>query len=117
VSPNEASSKFQNEMLNFSPKGMQSGRQGWGPGTNSRDPIESPRNMMEDENDPWNSSRAVGNNDVPLGFQLNRTVERFNPGELILHIYEPFIVINKTPTTPHQAHVSVTMDGLRNSLF
>ena len=82
VSPNEASSKFEIEMLNFSPKGMQSGRQGRGPGTDSRDPIESPRNMEEDENLPWNSSRAVGNNDIPLGFQLNRTVERFNPGKL-----------------------------------
>lgn len=81
VSPNEASSKFENEMQNFSPKGIQSGRQGWGPGTNSRDPIQSPRNMTEEENVPWNSSRAVGNNDVPEGFQLNRTVERFNPRE------------------------------------
>jgi hypothetical protein len=81
VSPNEASSKFENEMLNFSPKGMQSGRQGWGTGTDSRDPIESPRNVEEEENVPWNSSRDVGNNDVPLGFQLNRTVERFNPGK------------------------------------
>lgn len=81
VSPTEASSKFENEMLNFSPKGMQSGRQGWGPGTDSRDPIQSPRNIMEEENVPWNSSRAVGNNDVPQGLHLNITVERFTPGK------------------------------------
>ena len=89
VSPNEASSKFETEMLNFSPKGMQAGRQGWGPGTDSRDPIESPRNMMEAENVPRNSSRVLGNNDVPLGFQLNRTVERFNPGKRQFYIFTP----------------------------
>ena len=87
VSPHETSIEFEkwnnlsrNEMQNFSPKGVQSSRQGWGPRTDSSNPIQSPGNIMEEENVPWNSSRAVGKNDVPLGLQLNRTIERSNPG-------------------------------------
>ena len=89
VSPHETSMEFEkwnnlseNEMQNFSPKGVQSSRQGWGPRTNSSNPIQSSGNIMEEEeeNVPWNSSRAVGKNDVLLGFQLNRTVERSNTG-------------------------------------
>ena len=75
-------SKNENEMQKFSPKveRVQSSKQGWGPRTDSSNPIQSPGNILEEDNFPWKSSRAVGKNDVPVGFQLNRTIERSYPG-------------------------------------
>ena len=92
-------SKNENEMQNFSPKGVgvQPSRQGWGPRTDSSNLTQSPGNIiediLEDENIPWNSSRAVGKNDVPVGFQLNRTVERSYPGAYFSVTVFPFYYI------------------------